>query len=289
MCTNPRKLIVNKEEIIVKCGKCETCRRERSQEWAIKLINEAKYHKKVSFITLTFDNKILKKGNKYGANCTFLFHIKNSKDYFTKFIKRLRKHYKGTPITYYRIGEYGSKTKRCHYHMLCYGVNFEEDRKEYQSSKTGHIQYVSETLNKLWACGICTIQDACPSNIMYIAQYCIKKINDNDPRYKEIQSFSNRSKISVKWFRRNYKEIEKGYILDNEGKKYRIPRSYINECKKEIYNENIEGLKESYRKYENNIMERISNTTTNEFIKIQKNREKIQRRRKDNFNKIRDF
>lgn len=106
MCTNPIKITQNREEYTVKCGKCPTCRRERTQEWAIKLINEAKYHKKASFITLTFDNKILLNGNKYGADASFIYHIENSKEYFKKFIKRLRKRYKEKKLTYYHVGEY---------------------------------------------------------------------------------------------------------------------------------------------------------------------------------------
>lgn len=107
MCTNPMKIIVNKEEYTVKCGKCDTCRKEKAQDWAIKLINESKYHKKASFVTLTFDNKICRQGNKYGAEAKFIFNIENSKEYFKKFIKRLRKKFSDTKITYFHIGEYG--------------------------------------------------------------------------------------------------------------------------------------------------------------------------------------
>lgn len=89
MCTNPQKIIVNNEEITVKCGKCPTCRKQKAQEWAIKLINERKYYKKACFITLTFDNKIL--GNKkskavakYGAKAGFVLKTDYSMEYFKK-------------------------------------------------------------------------------------------------------------------------------------------------------------------------------------------------------------
>lgn len=287
MCTNPLKITVNNEEYTVKCGKCDTCRHEKAQEWAIKLINEAKYHKKSCFITLTFDNKILLNGNKYGAEPSFLFHIENSKEYFKKFIKRLRKKYKGTYISYYHVGEYGEKTKRCHHHAIIYGINFTEIGKRYEMerSKSGQIQYGNEVLTELWGAGRCSIQDCNSNNIIYISQYALKKFKNVEKRYKTIFSFSNRSKISVKWVRRNYENIVKGYLTDTDGKKFRVPKSYLNELK----NSKQEKFKEVYRQYENNIMERISNINSNELIQRQKNKEKIREQRYKNMNKCRDL
>lgn len=288
MCTNPIKITQNGEEYTVKCGKCPTCRRERTQEWAIKLINEAKYHKKASFITLTFDNKILLNGNKYGADASFIYHIENSKEYFKKFIKRLRKRYKEKKLTYYHVGEYwnGEKTHRPHHHMILFGENFEEDRKECQLSKTGHQQFYSQTLYELWGCGNCTIQDINSNNIIYISQYSLKKNKQNeDKRYRAIQSFSNRSKMNIKWIRRNYNEIKKGFIQDKDGKKYRIPKSYLNNLK----NEKNEEMKEAYRQYEENIMEHIGNTSTNDLINKQKIKEKIREYNQKSLGKSRDF
>lgn len=235
MCVNPITIIINKEQYKVPCGKCEICKLKKIREWSIKLINEAKYHKKVCFITCTFDNKILiskdKKINKYKADISFIYHIKNSKEYFKKFIKRLRKHYKNNYISYYHVGEYGEKTKRPHHHAIIYGINFEEDRKTGELSKSGHIQYISETLTKLWGAGRCTIQDANNNNIIYTAQYVNKK-NNVEERYKPIFSFSNRCKISEKWAIRNHKELQKGYIETNDKKKFPIPKSYKKAIKK---------------------------------------------------------
>ena len=98
MCTKPIKMTIKHtngewEEMYVKCGKCDTCKKEKYQEWAVKLINEAKYHKKNCFITLTFDNKILKdkksKAHEYGAHAGFVFNTSESNEYFKKFMKRL--------------------------------------------------------------------------------------------------------------------------------------------------------------------------------------------------------
>lgn len=291
MCTNQRTIIVNKEEVTVKCGQCDTCRKERAQEWAIKLINESNYHKKACFITLTFDNKILldknSKAAKYGANASFVFNINNSKEYFKKFIKRLRKKFSDKSITFYHVGEYGEKTKRPHHHAIIYGINFEEDRFEMEKSKSGKTQYFSKTLSELWACGRTSIQDINKANTIYICQYSLKKFKNNElnKRYKSIMSFSNRSKISTKWVRRNKEEIIKGYIKDADGKKYRVPKSYINNLK----NSNIKKDQEIYAKYEENIMDRILNNSNRELVEQQRIKEEQMRIRNNLFNKSRDF
>ena len=282
MCTNPLKIVQNGEEYTVKCGKCDTCRREKAQDWAIKLINEAKYHKKACFITLTFDNKILldknsKARKKYGAHPKFVFNTEYSKEYFKKFIKRLRKKLEPKKITYFKVAEYGELNKRPHYHCIIFGENFEQDRKEMQVSKSGHIQYNSQILEELWACGRTSVQDINSNNIIYISQYAIKKYKKKDDQYKEKISFSNRSKMNIKWARRNYKEIIKGYIEDTDGKKYRVPESY----KKMLKNSEEEIYKRTWRKYEENIMDRLNNISNNDLIKQQKIKEEIRRRRND--------
>lgn len=298
MCTKPLKLTIHRngtyEEITTKCGKCDTCRYERAQEWAIKLINEAKYHKKGCFITLTFDNKILldkeSKAYKYGARVGFAYDINKSKDYFTKFIKRLRKAYTGTPISYYHIGEYGEKTHRPHHHAIIYGINFTENgmnRPEMRVSKSGKVQYYSQLLEDLWACGMTSIQDLNPRNIMYISQYCLKKYKSKEmeKKYKSVMTFSNRCKISVKWVRRNFKEIVKGYLTDSDGKKYRVPKSYLNNLSKD----SDPRMKEAARKHEEKIQEKISEKTDDERLTNQKRREEARRQRAKQFNKYRDF
>lgn len=287
MCTNPLHIIVNNEPVTVKCGRCFTCKREKAQDWAIKLINENQYHKKSCFITLTFDNKILINGNKYGANCSFIYHIENSKKYFTNFIKRLRKKFNNEKLTYFRVAEYGEKTKRPHYHVILWGEDFKNDRKEVELSKSGHTMYESQILSNLWGCGRCVIEDINSNNIIYTAQYTLKKFknNETEKRYKSKIAFSNRSKLSVKWVRRNYNNIIKGYLEDKEGKKYKVPESY----KKNLKESEKETYKNAYLKYEQKIMELLENESEKERIQRQIKKEKILEMQKKLTNKKRDF
>lgn len=288
MCTNPVKMIINGEEVTVKCGKCPTCRRQKSMEWAIKLINEAKYHEKACFITLTFDNKILLDKNSkavrvYGASPSFVFNTDYSMKYFTKFIKRLRKKFSNKSISYFHVAEYGEKTHRPHHHAIIFGINFEEDRKEMEVSKSGKIQYTSETLLNLWGCGRVSIQDCMPNNVIYICQYSIKKFKQNEDKYKAKMTFSNRKKMNCKFIRRFPELITKGYLQDIDGKKYKIPKSYIKNLKKE------KKFEKYVEEYEKNVMEKISSESFEERMKREKNKEKILKRRQENMGHSRDF
>lgn len=298
MCTNPRKIIKNGEEITVKCGKCFTCLKQRASDWTIKLINESKYYNECSFITLTFDNEKLYDRNgravKFGANPNFIYNIRNSNEYFTKFMKRLRKKLEPKKIKYYKIGEYGDIGKRPHYHVIIFGENFSFDRKECEVSKTRKTQYFSQTLEDIWACGRTRIQDCNAKNIAYICQYTQKKIKKYEKieqgngtlkeidRYKPIQSFSNRSKMGVRWVRRNPQSITKGYLTDTDNHKYRVPNSYKENLKKD----EKEYFKQFYRQYEQKMLENIK---LNNLEQIEKEKIKEKIFILQNKEKMRDF
>jgi len=208
--------------------------------------------------------------------------------YFQKFIKRLRKHYKDKYISYFHVGEYGERTKRPHHHAIIFGINFEEDRREMQVSKSGHIQYHSPTLEKIWACGRTSVQDCMSNNIIYTAQYTLKKFknNEHNKRYRAKMTFSNRCKMNVKYIRRYPELILKGYLEDKEGKKYAIPTSYKDTLKKEDVNNKYGKI---YLQYEQNLMQYLDNNSDTEIIERQKNKEKIRELRQKNIGKIRDF
>lgn len=288
-CTNPIT-VKNKDgdEVKVSCGKCLSCRMRRAKDWAIKLNKEAKYTNEAVMITLTFDSSLLendKKCKKYGGNLNFIWKIENSKKYLQKFIKRLRKTY-NKHLYYYCIGEYGELNKRPHYHMILFGHNFADTRKEGWRSKSGHIQYVDENLTALWGAGRVTIQDLNSKNIVYVAQYTLKKTKDKiiDKRYKPKMTFSNRNKIGIKWIRRNHEEIRKGYLIDDDEKKYAIPKSW----KEELKNRDIWlNFGDDLFKYEQKMAEKFKDKSDIEILKEAKIKEKITQLQLSN--KKRDF
>ena len=50
--------------VAVGCGKCIECTKQRANNWRIRLLEEIKYNKNYSFITLTFDNQSFTKLSK---------------------------------------------------------------------------------------------------------------------------------------------------------------------------------------------------------------------------------
>lgn len=269
---------------------------------------------------------------KYGAKPNFPYNVAYSKKYFSKFMKRLRKKFPDKIISYYHIGEYGERTKRAHHHVLLFGCDFREDAKEAELSKSGKPMLFSQTLEDLWAAGRTRIQLVNDNNIAYIAGYSTKKMpiteipdtwSEADAEaaskngiksksetfeiiykkrlkaakmYKPIQSFSNRSKMSVKWYRkRPYIIAEQKFLTDNDGKKYAFPKSYIREALKDYEHLiNEEPLKitnpvfiEAYEQYVDRRDDFIISTDKKEQQRREQAQEKIYFSQKRN--KYRDF
>ena len=123
MCYNPQTFTkLNGKVLIpaltVKCGKCLTCLRQKSDAWADRMELEARYvgHENCVFLTLTYDDAVLdSRGEVLRLDMT---HIQ-------KFFKRFRKELDnyGNRIRYFYCGEYGTKTYRPHYHLLIFGIS----------------------------------------------------------------------------------------------------------------------------------------------------------------------
>lgn len=96
--------------VVVPCGKCLLCKEKRRLEWSFRCLCEARYSKSTPlFITLTYA-KEPEKGL--------------SKSDVQKWFKRLRitltRQGYNFNLRYFICGEYGSKTKRAHYHAILY-------------------------------------------------------------------------------------------------------------------------------------------------------------------------
>lgn len=144
------------------CGRCISCRLEKSRQWAMRCVHEASLHKENCFLTLTYNNENLP------SNCSL------DKSHFTKFIKRLRSRL-DRKIRYFMCGEYGDINKRPHYHALLFG--YEPDDKQYLfTTKSGSNIYTSEFVSDVWNLGFITIGELTFESASYTARYCLKKI-----------------------------------------------------------------------------------------------------------------
>lgn len=172
------------------CGQCYGCRLERSRQWAIRCMHEAKMHDQNSFITLTYREEQLPE------NATLVL------EHLQKFIKRLRKSCSPDKLRFFACGEYG-KHGRPHYHALIFGHNF-PDRYYFRTSK-GSKLYRSNQLEKLWPLGFSTIGALTFESAAYTARYVMKKITGQDAaahyglRKPEFVCMSRRPGIGLSW------------------------------------------------------------------------------------------
>lgn len=150
------------------CGQCPECLRKKANQWVLRSTAEASLHAQNCMICLTYDSNIYDEhGKKVGERVSPLdLSVRD----IQLFMKRLRKRY-GKDIKYVCAGEYGSRTGRAHYHVLLFGVTF-EDCVFYKKSKRGNTIYTSNILTRLWGHGICTV-DALNVNAA-TAAYCTK-------------------------------------------------------------------------------------------------------------------
>ena len=99
--------------MVVPCNKCIICRDKSAREWSTRAMCEAQTSTGYPlFITLTYNDKCLPSDGVHKEHCQ-------------NFLKRLRinlNRYLGYDVNlrFFLCAEYGSKTKRPHYHVLLY-------------------------------------------------------------------------------------------------------------------------------------------------------------------------
>lgn len=252
-------------EVTIPCGQCIGCRIDKSRDWAIRCVHEASCFDENCFLTLTFSDDYL-----------------NEKTYpetlvkrdFQLFMKRLRKAYRGKqgvkdvntgeityPIRYFHCGEYGENFSRPHHHACLFNFDFED--KYMWSIREGVRLYRSDTLEKLWPFGFCTIGEVTFESASYCARYITKKINgkNKEEHYKKINydtgeliqclpeysTCSRRPGIGKFWFDKFSKDLKKDFLTIG-GKKYKIPKYYdklreVNENMFDVKNKRVKEAK----------------------------------------------
>lgn len=167
------------------CGQCVGCRLERSRQWAMRCVHESKMHKENSFVTLTYDDE----------------HLPNElkKEHFQKFIKRLRWH-KNEPLRYYMCGEYGTETKRPHYHSCMFGYR-PNDMTYHMKSPSGENLYTSEELTKIWGMGHVVIGELTFESAAYTARYIMTKRTGDEAKahYTRLQQDGSMKEIQPEY------------------------------------------------------------------------------------------
>lgn len=151
-------------EFTVPCGQCVGCRMERSRQWAIRCMHEARLHELNCFVTLTYDDEHLPHRG-----------VLRYSDY-QSFIRRLRKQFAPYLVRFFMCGEYGSQNWRPHYHALLFGIDF-SDKVYWSSSADGKSAlYRSSLLDRIWSHGDCYIGSVSFASAAYCSRYCLKKV-----------------------------------------------------------------------------------------------------------------
>ena len=144
---NPR----NKDgKAIVPCGKCINCLINRRETWIARLIEEHKT-KPALFITLTYSDENLTFAS---TNPTVV------KRDVQLFFKRFRKSFKET-FKYYLVAEYGTKTKRPHYHFIIFSDFFSAD--------------IADTILNAWQLGNITCEPLNMARLVYTTKYHVNR------------------------------------------------------------------------------------------------------------------
>ncbi len=169
---------------LVSCGQCIGCRLERSRQWAVRCVHEAKMHERNCFITLTYSDENLPPGG--------TLVVKHWQD----FAKRLR--HRVGPFRFFHCGEYGSKTGRAHGHALIFGLDFHKTRKPFK--KSGNFMlYRSDLLDEIWGHGYVNIGTLTFESAAYCARYTTEKITGKKgPEFYERVDHSTGEIINLK-------------------------------------------------------------------------------------------
>jgi len=204
------------DRITVPCNNCPSCLARRRSGWAFRLQQHLNDSTTGHFITLTYNDNHLPVV--YGENDQAIPTLEKSD--LTLFLKRLR-YFLGsggtTPLKYYAVGEYGTKTHRPHYHVLFF--NLPKDKR--------HL------IDRAWQkdnlpLGNTYTGSVNERSINYVAGYIINKRWDSNTRL--IPPFSHMSKglgaSYITKFKEWHQETGNHSAVLAGGAKIALPRYY---------------------------------------------------------------
>lgn len=180
--------------LLLPCKQCIGCRISYTRNWAIRCLLEAKMHPADScwFVTLTYDDDNLPRSAACDINTgEFLFETGGTlvPYHLTQFLKnfreRLRHDFHLTGVRFYACGEYGTLSKRPHYHLIIFGVPYSKDLFKPFKYQSGSCELLEmPLLTDTWGKGMCPIGKLTYDSASYVAGYMLKKVKG-----KESQSY----------------------------------------------------------------------------------------------------
>lgn len=162
-------------DLIVPCGKCEQCNKNKRMEWEIRSYyewqNSIENGGFSAFLTLTYDRNHLPSIKFLDDSLKFPCFSKRDVQLYLKRIRKALPELKNN-IKYLCTSEYGDKKHRPHYHIIFY------------VSKPYNINLFKKVVQKCWTSGHTQVgKDGFLINrfagIKYVTKYITKDENDN--------------------------------------------------------------------------------------------------------------
>lgn len=175
MCTSPITLTRHygntTRQDVVPCGKCPECLKKLQSGYACRCIEEAKKYGNVWFATLTYSPEHCPVVEKDGKNYNTL-HRSDIKFWKREVRKAYyRKYKKPFPrFSFFCCGEYGSRTKRPHYHLFLCGL----DLKHAQILEKYWLDHFGFTCFMPISALSDGVVDDTVCVARYVAKYCLK-------------------------------------------------------------------------------------------------------------------
>lgn len=232
---------------VVPCGKCVLCLKRRQNAWTFRLTQESKISTSAVFLTLTYTDEKLP--------ISFNGHATLRKKDFQDFMKRLRKHIRYHSLSkeqlkYYACGEYGTDTKRPHYHAIMFNLPHSIIRRQallHETWKNGHVD--------LAPCNMATIR--------YVTKYLMKGRHeperDDDDRAPPFALMSKKMGLSylTPQMVKHHTEKMVSYVTLSGGTLTSLPRYFrdkiFSKVEKKLLNEEAAQIREyNFEKLFNN-------------------------------------
>jgi hypothetical protein len=254
--------LLERSRVNLPCGKCAACLIRKRKDMSVRLSHEASMHEDCCFVTLTYndesvpsvvdvepcdDKLILERGKSKSDVQTlvpsdvqkFLKRLRRYLEYKPKKAHKVRDHVT-TPIRYFCVGEYGSKTHRPHYHLMIFG--WKPSDQFVHEVRDGYTINRSAQIEKLWRYGFSTVADVNHGVAKYCARYVTKKFarlsGDNVNRYCvpefTLQSVRNGG-IGAPWVAKYQNNLRTGFVNVRNGdmiSKCSIPKYYFDRLRK---------------------------------------------------------
>lgn len=151
----------------VRCGQCIGCRADDSRDWATRIVDESRLWKSNWFVTLTFDDECLPDDQSVSRVDVQRFIMRAAK------AAKRRGLLEGPGLRCFYNGEYGTQTKRPHYHAILFGLEL-VDLVPWAKNERKEQMWTSAFLAEVWARGRVIVGSVTTESAGYVAGYAIR-------------------------------------------------------------------------------------------------------------------